>query len=105
MILEKLIMKKNTDYNKSITIIQQMYNQGYSPEEIAELTGLEITKILKQLNFIWSANIELEVKNNSRLHKPFLIKPLRYLFLCSGVIGLLIIFPLLGVSVDWGAGR
>ncbi|HHL0974354.1 hypothetical protein [Bacillus sp. FSL K6-0067] len=45
-------MKKNTDYNKSITIIQQMYNQGYSPEEIAELTGLEITKILKQLNFI-----------------------------------------------------
>nr|WP_162281248.1 hypothetical protein [Bacillus cereus] len=38
---------------KSQNMIKNMYiNQGYSPEEIAELTGLKITDVLTQLKFL-----------------------------------------------------
>ncbi|MED2765880.1 hypothetical protein P4283_28400 [Bacillus thuringiensis] len=45
-----IVCQKYINQKKSAVIIGRMYtSQGYSPEEIAELTGLTITEVLIQL--------------------------------------------------------
>ncbi|PYE87264.1 hypothetical protein [Bacillus sp. 196mf] len=52
--MKKAIARQNhSNPQKAAFIIEKMYTtQGYSPEEIAKLTGLTITEVLIQLKLV-----------------------------------------------------
>ncbi|PYE87255.1 hypothetical protein [Bacillus sp. 196mf] len=52
--MKKAIARQNhSNAQKAAFILEKMYTtQGYSPEEIAKLTGLPITEVLIQLKLV-----------------------------------------------------